>query len=66
MGHHFNSIMDHRPNSRSMVPVTPYEIWQMERFGNFIRESNPTPQEPGKTFFEYKIEIFEHDEIYNK
>lgn len=66
MGHHFNSFVDRRANSRSMVPVTPYEMWQMERYGNFIRESNPMPQEPGKTFFEYQIEIFEHDEIYDK
>jgi len=66
MGNHSHNAMDRRTTPGSMVPITPYEIWQMERFGNFIRESNPIPQEPGKTFFEYQIEIFEHDEIYNK
>lgn len=66
MGNHFNNALHSRPTPRSVLPVTPYEIWQMERFGNFIRESNLTPQEPGKTFFEYQIEIFENDEIYNK
>ena len=66
MGSNINSIVDSRPTPGSILPVTPYEIWQMERFGNFIRESNPTPQDPGKTFFEYQIEIFEHDEIHDK
>lgn len=65
MGNHSNNALDSRSTPGSMVPVTPYEIWQMERYGNFIRESNPTPQEPGKTFFEYQIEIFEHDQIYH-
>ena len=63
---YFNPFVDSRPTSGSVLPVTPYEIWQSERYGNFISESNQTPQEPGKTFFEYQIEIFEHDEIYNQ
>jgi hypothetical protein len=63
---YFNPFVDCRPTPGSVLPVTPYEIWQSERYGNFISESNPTPQEPGKTFFEYQIEIFEHDEIYNQ
>ena len=66
MGNHSHNALDRRPTPGSILPVTPYEIWQMERYGNFIRESNPMPQEPGKTFFEYQIEIFENDEIYNK
>ena len=63
---HFNSFMDRRPTPGSILPVTPYEIWQMERFGNFIRESNSVPHEPEKTWFEKQIEIIEYDEIHNK
>jgi hypothetical protein len=66
MGNHSHNALHCRTNPRSMVPVTPYEIWQMERYGNFISESNPIPPEPSKTFFEYQIEIFEYDEIYNQ
>jgi hypothetical protein len=66
MGNHSHNALHSRPTSGSVLPVTPYEIWQSERYGNFISESNPIPQEPGKTFFEYQIEIFEHDEIYNQ
>jgi hypothetical protein len=64
MGSNINPFVDSRPTSGSVLPVTPYERWQSERYGNFISESNQTPQEPGKTFFEYQIEIKEHDEIY--
>lgn len=66
MGRNSNNALDRRPTPGSILPVTPYEIWQMERYGNFISESNPIPQEPGKTFFEYQIEIKEYDEIYNQ
>ena len=65
MGNHYHNALDRRTTPGSVLPVTPYEIWQMERFGNFIRESNPIPPDPGKTFFEYQIEIFEYDQIYH-
>lgn len=65
MGRNLDNALDRRPTPGSILPVTHYEIWQMERFGNFIRESNPIPPEPGKTFFEYQIEIFEYDQIYH-
>jgi hypothetical protein len=61
---YFNPFVDSRPTSGSVLPVTPYEIWQMERYGNFISESNSTPQDPGKTWFENQIEIKEYDEIH--
>ena len=34
-----------------------------EKFKEYLKEKGPNP---GKTFFEYQIEIFEHDEIHNK
>jgi len=64
MGNHSNNALDSRPTPGSVLPVTPYEIWQMERYGNFISESNSTPQDPGKTWFENQIEIKEYDEIH--
>jgi hypothetical protein len=66
MGNHSHNALDSRPTPGSILPVTPYEIWQSERYGNFISETNSIPQDPGKTFFEYQIEIFEHDEIYSQ
>ena len=26
--------------SGSMVPITPYEIWQLNKYGNFIKEKS--------------------------
>jgi hypothetical protein len=63
---YFNPFMDSRPTPGSVLPVTPYEIWQMERYGNFISESNPAPPEPSKTFFEYQIEIYEFNEVHHQ
>lgn len=60
-----NSFMDSWTNSRSMVPVTPYEQWQMERYGNFVSESEPVSIAPGKTWIENQIEIFEFNELNN-
>lgn len=60
-----NFIMDSRPTPRSMVPLTPYEQWQMERYGNFISESEPVSIDPGKTWIENQIEIFEFNQIDN-
>jgi hypothetical protein len=25
------------------LPVTPYEIWQYEKYGNFYKEKDPEP-----------------------
>jgi hypothetical protein len=63
---YFNPIVDSRSTPGSVLPLTPYEIWQMERYGNFISESNPIPQEPSKTFFEYQIEIYEFNEVHHQ
>jgi hypothetical protein len=66
MGRNFDNALDRWTNPGSILPLTPYEIWQMERYGNFVFESNPVPHEPEKTWFENKIEIFEYDEIHNQ
>jgi hypothetical protein len=66
MGHHHHITLHCRSTPGSILPVTPYETWQMERYGNFISESNPTPPEPSKTFFEYQIEIYEFNEVHHQ
>jgi hypothetical protein len=66
MGNHSHNALHRWSTPGSVLPVTPYETWQMERYGNFISESNPTPQEPGKTFFEYQIEIYEFNEVHHQ
>lgn len=66
MGRNSHNALDRWTTPGSVLPVTPYEIWQMERYGNFISETNSTPQDPGKTWFENQIEIKEYDEIYNQ
>lgn len=38
MGNHSHNALDRRPTPGSVLPVTPYEIWQLERYGNFISE----------------------------
>jgi hypothetical protein len=43
MGSNINSIMDSRTTSGSVLPVTPYEIWQYEKYGNFYKEKDPEP-----------------------
>jgi hypothetical protein len=66
MGNHSHNALHSWATPGSVLPVTPYEIWQSERYGNFISESNPTPPEPSKTFFEYQIEIYEFNEVHNQ
>lgn len=61
MGNNNYSFVDCRPNPRSMVPITPYELWQLEHYGNFVLEFNQNDIEPGKTWFENQIEIFENE-----
>jgi hypothetical protein len=43
MGSNINSIMDSRTTSGSVLPLTPYEIWQYEKYGNFYKEKDPEP-----------------------
>ena len=34
-----DSIMDCRTASRSLLPLTPFERWQIKKYGNFYQES---------------------------
>jgi hypothetical protein len=41
MGNYLNTFVDRRTDPGSILPVTPYERWQLERYGNFIPELTP-------------------------
>ena len=43
MGNYYYDAMDSRTASGSVLPVTPYEIWQYEKYGNFYKEKDPEP-----------------------
>lgn len=43
MGNNFNITLGSRPTPGSVLPVTPYEIWQLEKYGNFYKEKDPEP-----------------------
>lgn len=43
MDAYFNPIMDSRATSGPVLPVTAYEIWQYEKYGNFYKEKDPEP-----------------------
>jgi uncharacterized protein YqjF (DUF2071 family) len=60
-----NFIVDRRPTPGSMVSLTPYELWQLERYGNFISESESIDPQPGKTWLENQIEIDEYNQSNN-
>lgn len=43
MGFNYNDALYSRTTSGSVLPVTPYEIWQYEKYGNFYKEKDPEP-----------------------
>jgi hypothetical protein len=43
MGDNLNGSSDRRTDSGRVLPVTPYEIWQYEKYGNFYKEKDPEP-----------------------
>ena len=43
MGNYYYDALGSRSTSGSVLPVTPYEIWQYEKYGNFYKEKDPEP-----------------------
>lgn len=41
MGNYYYDALDSWPITRSILPITPYEIWQYEKYGNFYKEKDP-------------------------
>jgi hypothetical protein len=44
MGNYYYDALDSWSTSRSILPITPYEIWQYEKYGNFYKEKDHEPQ----------------------
>lgn len=40
MGNYYYDALDSWPITRSILPITPYEIWQYEKYGNFYKEKD--------------------------
>jgi hypothetical protein len=38
MGNYYYDALDSWSDPRSILPITPYEIWQYEKYGNFYKE----------------------------
>jgi hypothetical protein len=51
MGRNFDNALDRWTTPGSILPITPYELWQMERFGNFIPEKSNEDYEKDFEFF---------------
>lgn len=43
MGNYYYDALGSWSASGSVLPVTPYEIWQYEKYGNFYKENDPEP-----------------------
>lgn len=43
MGNYYYDALGSWPITGSVLPVTPYEIWQLEKYGNFYKEKDPEP-----------------------
>jgi hypothetical protein len=51
MGNYLDPFMDRWTNPGPVLPLTPYETWQMEKFGNFIPEKSNEDYEKDFEFF---------------
>jgi hypothetical protein len=51
MGRNFDNVMDRRTTPGSILPLTPYERWQLEKYGNFISEKQIEENETDIEFF---------------
>jgi hypothetical protein len=43
MGFNPNYALGSRTTTGRVLPLTPYEIWQYEKYGNFYKEKDPEP-----------------------
>lgn len=43
MGNYYYDALDSWSDPRSILPITSYEIWQYEKYGNFYKEKDPEP-----------------------
>jgi hypothetical protein len=63
MGRNLDNALDCRTNPGCLLSLTPYERFQMERYGNIIPE-RPIIEINEKTFFELQIELHEQIDFF--
>ncbi len=49
MGNYYYDALDSWSTSGPVLPVTPYEIWQYEKYGNFYKEKDRNNKGFGST-----------------
>ena len=64
MGRNLDNALDRWTTPGSILPLTPFEQWQFERYGNFIPE-RPEIETNETTYFERQIELYEYNEIFD-
>jgi hypothetical protein len=58
MGNYYYDALDSWSNSRSILPITHYEIWQYEKYGNFYKEKDHEPTSDMDQVPDMQIKIY--------
>ena len=58
MGNYYYDALDSWSDSGSILPITPYEIWQYEKYGNFYKEKDPEPTSDMDQVQDLQIKIY--------
>jgi hypothetical protein len=58
MGNYYYDALDSWSTSGPVLPVTPYEIWQYEKYGNFYKEKDPEPTSDMDQMSDLQIKIY--------
>ena len=58
MGNYYYDALDSWSTTRSVLPITPYEIWQYEKYGNFYKEKDPEPTSDMDQMSDLQIKIY--------
>ena len=58
MGNYYYDALDSWSTSGPVLPVTPYEIWQYEKYGNFYKEKDPEPTSDMDKVPDLQIKIY--------
>ena len=61
MGNYYYDALDSWSTTRSVLPVTPYEIWQHEKYGNFYKEKDPEPTTDMGEVQDLQIKIYNNN-----
>jgi hypothetical protein len=58
LGNNYRNALGSWSTSRSILPITPYEIWQYEKYGNFYKEKDPEPTSDMDQVPDLQIKIY--------